>query len=191
MSKPPEVTRILDEMAGGDRRREPELLESVYTELHRLAAGYMRNERGAHTLRASALINEAYLRLFRGNEPVKWESRTHFYVTAAQVMRRILIDHARSHAAEKRGGEGAVRVELTDAFGEVDNKPGYFLGLDRALQKLEEMDPRLTKVVELRFFVGLTVEETAQALNISPKTVKRDWALARVWLEKELASLET
>lgn len=186
MAEPAPITTILAEIASGDRRREPQLLDAVYQELHRLAAGYMRRERGNHTLRASALINEAYVRLF-GGEAVQWASRGHFYVTAAQVMRRILIDHARSRAADKRGGEGALQVELTDMVANDGGRPDYFLELDSALEKLEALDPRLLQVVQLRFFTGLTVEETAEALQISAKTVKRDWSLARVWLEKELA----
>jgi len=175
------ITTILSEIASGDRRREPKLLDAVYQELHCLAAGYMRRERDNHTLRPSALINEAYVRLF-GGKAAQWASRGHFYVTAAQVMRRILIDHARTRAADKLGGPGALQVELTDVVAGSPDRPDYFLELDVALEKLETMDPRLLQVVQLRFFTGLTVEEAADALQISVKTVKRDWALARVWL---------
>jgi RNA polymerase sigma factor (TIGR02999 family) len=160
-------------------------MEAVYEELHRLATGYMRRERPDHTLQASALVNEAYVRLL-GNGPVSWESRAHFFVTAAQTMRRVLIDHARRHVAEKRGGAG-MRIELSENIAAVENSgSSRMLDLDRALTRLAVLDARQAKVVELRFFAGLTVEQTADVLAISEKTVKRDWAVARAWLEGEI-----
>jgi RNA polymerase sigma factor (TIGR02999 family) len=159
-------------------------MELVYTELHRLASGYMRRERSEHTLQPSALINEAYLRLI-GQDAPPFQSRTHFYVTAAQVMRRILIDHARARSAEKRGA--ALRpVPFEDALALVQDNAEHLLELDIALDRLGRLDNRQRQIVELRFFAGLSVEETAQTLGISDKTVKRDWAMARAWLEGEL-----
>lgn len=179
-----DITRLLADARNGNRECEQRLMELVYTELHRLAAGYMRRERPDHTLQASALVNEAYLRLV-GDQKINWESRAHFYVAAARTMRRILIDHARSHAAEKRGA-GAHKVSIHEATAAVDADAVQMLSLESALRRLSEMDPRQAEIVELRFFGGLTVEETAEVLNISPKTVKRDWAVARAWLEAEL-----
>jgi RNA polymerase sigma factor (TIGR02999 family) len=145
----------------------------------------MRRERPDHTLQASALVNEAYVRLI-GNGPVSWESRAHFFVTAAQTMRRVLIDHARRHVAEKRGGAG-VRIDLNENIAAVENtESGRMLDLDRALTRLAVLDARQARVVELRFFAGLTVEQTAEVMAISEKTVKRDWAVARAWLEGEI-----
>ncbi|MEO8372551.1 MAG: sigma-70 family RNA polymerase sigma factor [Candidatus Solibacter sp.] len=187
MTQPGEsdITRLLHAVAQGDRNAEPRLLELVYSELHRLAAAYMRRERRDHTLQTSALVNEAYLRLL-GNGPVCWDNRAHFYVTAAHTMRRILIDHARKRQSAKRSGE-AQRVVLDEAMALVDEDPVRFLDLDAALDRLAELDARQTRIVELRFFAGLNVEETAEILKISEKTVKRDWAMARAWLENQLA----
>ncbi|MBL8242328.1 MAG: sigma-70 family RNA polymerase sigma factor [Bryobacterales bacterium] len=179
------ITQLLANVRDGDRDSQKRLMEAVYEELHRLATGYMRRERPDHTLQASALVNEAYVRLI-GNGPLSWESRAHFFVTAAQTMRRVLIDHARRHLAEKRGGAG-LRIELNENIVAVaDTGSGRMLDLDRALTRLAELDPRQAKVVELRFFAGLTVEQTAEVLSISEKTVKRDWAVARAWLEGEI-----
>jgi RNA polymerase sigma factor (TIGR02999 family) len=181
----PNITQLLAHVQNGDREAERQLMEAVYDELHRLAAGYMRRERADHTLQASALVNEAYVRLI-GNGPVSWESRAHFFVTAAQTMRRVLIDHARRHVAGKRGGAG-VRIELNENIAAVENtESGRMLDLDRALTRLAALDARQARVVELRFFAGLTVEQTAEVMAISEKTVKRDWAVARAWLEGEI-----
>jgi RNA polymerase sigma factor (TIGR02999 family) len=184
MTPDPNITQLLAHVQNGDREAERQLMEAVYEELHRLAAGYMRRERPDHTLQASALVNEAYVRLI-GNGPVSWESRAHFFVTAAQTMRRVLIDHARRHVAEKRGGAG-VRIDLNENIAAVENtESGRMLDLDRALTRLAVLDARQARVVELRFFAGLTVEQTAEVMAISEKTVKRDWAVARAWLEGE------
>ncbi len=185
MTPDPNITQLLANVRNGDREAEKLLMEAVYEELHRLAAGYMRRERQDHTLQASALVNEAYVRLL-GNGAVSWESRSHFFVTAAHTMRRVLIDHARRHVAEKRGGAG-VRIELDEniAAGAAGDS-GRMLDLDRALTRLAELDARQAKVVELRFFAGLTVEQTAAVHDISEKTVKRDWSVARAWLEGEI-----
>ena len=185
MTPDPNITQLLAHVQNGDREAETQLMEAVYEELHRLAAGYMRRERPDHTLQASALVNEAYVRLI-GNGPVSWESRAHFFVTAAQTMRRVLIDHARRHVAEKRGGAG-VRIDLNENIAAVENtESGRMLDLDRALTRLASLDARQARVVELRFFAGLTVEQTAEVMAISEKTVKRDWAVARAWLEGEI-----
>ena len=163
------VTQLLADVAAGKNGAEEQLVDVVYAELHRLALGYMRKERPGHTLQASALVNEAY-------------------VTAARTMRRILIDHARSKQTAKRDG-GHV-VTLNEALLTIDSRidrSSEMLMIDDALIRLERLDPRQCKIVELRFFGGLTVEETAQALDISPKTVKRDWSVARAWLEAELS----
>ena len=185
MTPDPNITQLLANAQNGDRESEKQLMEAVYEELHRLAAGYMRRERQDHTLQASALVNEAYVRLI-GNGPVSWESRAHFFVTAAQTMRRVLIDHARKHVAEKRGGAG-MRIELDENIAAVTKgESSRMLDLDRALTRLAAQDERQARVVELRFFAGLTVEQTAEVMAISEKTVKRDWAMARAWLEGEI-----
>lgn len=179
-----DITALLGDLAHGHRDKEQELLELVYRELHQLAAHFMRGERKDHTLQATALVNEAYLRLV-GNHALSWESRAHFFNAAAMTMRRILVDHARARQSAKRPNSGQ-RVELEDQFAVTDQDPEQMIAIDTALSKLAEMDPRQAKIVELRFFTGLGVEETAQMLGISEKTVKRDWAVARAWLEAEL-----
>ena len=178
-----DLSALLAGASAGDRQCESRLFELVYDELRRMAAAQLRNERSDHTLQRSALVHETYLRLF-GHQPVAFENRAHFFSVAAGTMRRILIDHARARSAEKRQclTDG---VELT-AEPAVDYEPDQLLVVDAALRRLAEWDPRQAQVVELRFFGGLTVEETAEALGISPKTVKRDWALARAWLQLQL-----
>jgi RNA polymerase sigma factor (TIGR02999 family) len=179
------ITQLLQEVASGNRDAESRLFELVYQELHRLAASYMRRElRPGHTLQASALVNEAYLRLL-GQGPVSWDNRAHFFVTAAHTMRRILVDHARTRLAGKRTG-GDRQVQLDEAFAFVEEHPGRFVDLDEALERLSRNDARQAQIVELRFFAGMTVEEVAGILQISEKTVKRDWAMARAWLENQL-----
>ena len=180
-----QITELLIETARGDPGAQGKLLDAVYQELHRLASSYMRQERRPdHTLQPTALVNEAYLRLI-GERQLTWESRSHFYVTAAKTMRRILIDHARGHRASKRSG-GLVRVELNENLVAVETQADELLALDDALSRLADLSPRQARIVELRFFGGLTVEETAKVAGISEKTVKRDWALARAWFEHEL-----
>ncbi len=181
---PGEITQLLEDVRQGKRESQQKLLELVYDELHRLASAYMRRERKNHTLQSSALVNEAYLRLL-GEVKVSWESRGHFYVAAAQTMRRVLIDHARRRSAGKRIAM-LHPVELTDSLTVAHEAPEQMLDLDRALDRLASMDERQSRIVELRFFAGLSVDETAEVLAVSPKTVKRDWASARAWLEGEL-----
>lgn len=179
-----EITELLEAAAKGEAASQAALFEAVYSELHRLSVANLRRERPDHTLQPTALVHEAYLRLVGGRK-IQFESRAHFFVTAARTMRRILIDHARTHAASKRQGN-LKRVELDSVFVAVEEQAAELIGLDTALDKLAELNGRQARVVELRFFSGLGVEETGQALGISEKTVKRDWALARAWLEKEL-----
>jgi RNA polymerase sigma factor (TIGR02999 family) len=178
-----QVTQLLKAMAKGDSEAGEKLLPLVYGELHRLAKGYMRNERPDHTLQPTALINEAYLRLAR--EDTEWNSREHFIGIAANVMRRVLVDYARAHKAEHRGG-GLKRVEMQDDLVISPEKLDEVTALDTALINLESQNPRQGKVVELRYFGGLSVEQIASLLGVSPRSVKRDWSLARIWLFREL-----
>jgi len=179
-----DITELLKAAAKGETGSEARLLEAVYAELRKLAASYMRRERADHTLQPTALVHEAYLRLV-GERPLSWDNRAHFYVAAGQTMRRILIDHARKHSASKRAGN-LRRVELDEGMISVEEQADDLLALDSALEKLAALDPRQVRVVELRFFGGLNVPETAQVMSTSEKTVKRDWALARAFLEQEL-----
>jgi len=181
---PEKVTRLLHELGRGERRAVNSLLPLVYDELRSLAARFLRGERRDHTLEATALVHEAYLRLV-GTESQNWESRRHFYRVAATAMRRILVDHARRHRSAKRGGDlQAVSLgQAEQAFGDTDVD---LVELDDALTRLAGFDARKSLVVELRFFVGLTAEETAKTLDISTRSVERDWRLARAWLFREL-----
>jgi len=179
-----DVTALLGELTKGNREAGSKLIPLVYNELRRLADGYMRHERTGHTLQATALVHEAYLRLF-GQQSGSWQNRAHFFGMAAQVMRHVLIDYARGHVREKRGAG----QEVLPLFEDLVFSPGRsreFLELDSALERLAREDARLAKIVELRFFGGLTVEETAEVIRVSSKTVKRDWALAKAWLHGEL-----
>lgn len=179
-SSPQDVTQLLAAWGEGDRSALDKLLPLVHAELRRIAQRQMRQERSGHTLQATALVNEAYLRL-AGDQQLQWRDRAHFFAVCAQVMRHILIDHARSRGREKRGG-GAVQVSLNDALLVADDQIADILALDEALSALERMDPQKARLVELRYFAGLTVEETAEVLNTSPRTVRREWRRARAWL---------
>jgi RNA polymerase sigma-70 factor, ECF subfamily len=178
-----DVSILLAEVAKGNQDAIPKLVPLVYDEMRRLANRYMRRERTNHTLEATALVHEAYLKLVEQRSD--WRSRAHFFAVAAQVMRHILIDHARGHIRSKRGGPKEA-VALDEALVFSEEKSAELLAVDEALQRLAKLDPRQSKIVEMRFFGGLTVEETAEALGISPITVKRDWSLARAWLYGEL-----
>lgn len=178
-----EVTQLLKAMKSGDPSAMERLLPLVYSELHRLAASYMRRERQDHTLQPTALINEAYLRLTRGH--LDWQNREHFIGVAANTMRRVLVDHARVHKAKRRGGE-LRRVELEEGLAISEERTEEILALDEALNRLTETNPRQARVVELRYFGGLSVEQIAAVLEIAPRSVKREWALARIWLFNEL-----
>jgi RNA polymerase sigma-70 factor (ECF subfamily) len=178
-----EVTQLLKAMKTGESSAAERLLPLVYAELHRLAGSYMRRERQDHTLQPTALVNEAYLRLAKGN--LDWQNREHFFGVAANAMRRVLVDHARARTAEMRGG-GLRRVELEEGMAISDGGIEDLLALDAALSSLAEVNPRHARVVELRYFGGLSVEQVAAILAIAPRSVKRDWALARIWLLNKL-----
>jgi len=179
-----EVTVLLTQLAEGDEQAASRLIPLVYRELRQMAARQMRRERVDHTLQTTALVHEAYLKLVE-QTPASWQNRAHFFAVAAQVMRHILIDHARGQAREKRGGGVAV-IQLDEALVFSPEQSSELLEVDAALHRLTELDPRQGKIVELRFFGGLTVDETAAVLGISPKTVKRDWSVAKAWLHGEL-----
>ena len=178
------ITHILKEWSAGDQRALDRLTPLVYEELRHQAARYLRRERPDHTLQATALIHEAYLRLIDAKD-VNWQSRAHFFAIAANLMRRILVEHARRRDADKRGGS-QVRVQFDEALAVADETDVDLLAIDEALDRLAAIDPQQARVVELRFFSGLSVEETAAALGVSPKTVKRDWSVARAWLRREI-----
>ena len=181
-----EVTQLLMDWGNGNQAAAEKLMPLVYEELHRLAHQYMNKERPGHTLQTSALVNEAYLRLIDQKE-VYWQNRAQFFGIAAQMMRRILVDYARSRHYQKRGGD-ARQVELDEAMIVSQERAADVIALDDALRSLAEFDARKSQIVELRFFGGLSIEETAQALAVSPGTVMRDWTLAKAWLRKEMTS---
>jgi RNA polymerase sigma-70 factor, ECF subfamily len=181
---PKEVTRLLSEWSSGDRTALDRLMSVVYRELHRLARGYLRDERPGHTLQTTALVHEAYVRLV-DQERIQWQNRAQFFGVAAGMMRRVLIDHSRMHRRAKRGG-GAVRVSLDEAEGICQEQRVDLIALDDALTALSAVDPRKGRTVELRYFGGLSVEETAEVLQVSVNTVVRDWNVARAWLYREL-----
>jgi len=179
-TSPSEVTILLTHLTDGNQEGASKLVPLIYDEMRRLANRYMRRERVDHTLQTTALVHEAYLKLVE-QRSVNWRGRAHFLGIAAQVMRRILIDHARGHLRRKRGGKQEV-VLLDEALVFSPQKSKELIRVDDALHELAKRDPRQAKIVELRFFGGLTVEETAELLELSPKTVKRDWAVAKAWL---------
>jgi RNA polymerase sigma-70 factor (ECF subfamily) len=181
-----EVTVLLKAWRGGDKRSLDKLIPLVYDELHRLAHYYLRQERADHTLQTTALVNEAYLRLIDA-ENVQWQDRSHFFAISSNLMRRILVDYARSHGSKKRG-RNMDKVSMDDNYFIPTDR--NILKLDDALSALTDFDSRKAKVVELRFFGGLSVEETAEVLGVSPDTVRRDWRLAKVWLLCELKDYE-
>jgi RNA polymerase sigma-70 factor (ECF subfamily) len=178
-----DVTALLLACGNGEAQARSILMEAVYSELRRIAGAYLRRERPEHTLPPTALVHEAYLKLV-DQDRVRWRNRAHFFAIAAQQMRRILVDHARAHRAAKRGAGATIPLtdlDIADRQPEVD-----VLELESALEKLADLDPRQSRLVELRFFGGLSVDETATVLGVAPITVKRDWALARAWLYREL-----
>jgi RNA polymerase sigma factor (TIGR02999 family) len=186
---PKEITRLLVAWGDGDESALAELTPLVYEELHRLAHHYMSGERPGHSLQTTALVNEAYVRLIDWKH-VRWQNRAHFFGVSAQLMRRILVDFARSRGYHKRGG-GAHQVTLGEAAVVADDKGTDMVALDEALSALAELDARQSRVVELRFFGGLSVDEAAEVLKVSPATVRRDWSLARAWLHRELSRAVT
>lgn len=175
-----DVTRLLVRLTDGDRGVLDELLPVVYGELRKLASSYLRRERVGHTLQPTALVHEAYMRLVDQTQ-VQWQNRAHFFGVAAQMMRRILVDHARAHEAEKRGGEFQ-KLSLDENIDVSGERDVNLVALDDALNLLAEVDPQKSKIVELRFFGGLSVEETAEVLGVSAPTVKRQWRMAKAWL---------
>src|SRR5881628_68525 len=182
---PQGVTQLLERWSRGDESALEELMPLVYDELHRLAGSYLRRERSGHTLQPTALVNEAYLRL-TDQRKAHWRNRAQFFGVAAQLMRRILIDHARARQAAKRGGSAQQRLSITSA-GKFAKQPEVdLLNLHEALEELAEMDPQQGRIVELRFFGGLSIDETAEVMGIGHATVERDWKLARAWLRRKL-----
>lgn len=178
------VTQLLGRWRNGDRQALDSLIPLVYKELRRIAQHYLRNERPGHTLQSTALVHEAYVRMIQQDLP-DWQNRAHFFAVAAQLMRQILVDHARAYRADKRGG-GVCNVALDEAEEDALQVDVDILALDDALKTLSAMDPQQGEVVELRFFGGLSIEDTADVLGISSSTVKRDWITARAWLHREL-----
>ena len=184
-SAPHQVTRLLNEWNDGDESALEQLMPLVHDELHRLAHQHMRRERPGHILQTSALINEAYLRLV--DQPqIRWENRAHFFGIAARLMRRILVDDARKRNSAKRGGS-LIQVPLDEATSVVQEQAANVAALDEALKRLETIDARQGQIVELRFFGGLNIEQTAAVLEVSPGTVMRDWTFARAWLRNEMS----
>jgi RNA polymerase sigma factor (TIGR02999 family) len=180
-----EITKLLADWNGGDPAALEKLTPLVYAELRRIARRQMRDERPGHTLQATALVNEAFLRL-GGGRGSGWHDRAHFYAVCAQVMRHVLIDHARAHARDKRGG-GAPHVPLDEAAVLAGEGASELVALDEALRGLEEVDPQKARVVELRYFAGLSIEETAEVLGVSPTTVRREWRRAKAWLYRAVS----
>ncbi|MBV8049818.1 MAG: sigma-70 family RNA polymerase sigma factor [Acidobacteriaceae bacterium] len=184
MAENEEVTLLLSALTRGEEGAASKLIPIVYGELRRLAASYMRRERVDHTLQPTALVHEAYLKLIE-QRSTNWQNRSHFFGVAAQLMRRILIDHARGQKRQKRGGEQQ-KISLDEAFIFSEQQADEQLAVDDSLDRLAKVDPRQARVVELRFFGGLNVDEAAQVLGVSPKTVKRDWSVAKAWLYADL-----
>ena len=181
---PSEITRLLHAWRDGDPEALERLTPLVYRELHQIAGQFMRREKEGHSLQTTGLVNEAYLRLV-GLPKIPWQDRAHFFAVSAGLMRRILVDAARANGAGKRGG-GVVRMELNESIDAAPIRPDHLIRLDDALEALAQFDSRKARVVELRFFGGLTVEETAEVLKISPDSVVRDWRLSRSWLTREM-----
>ena len=185
MEPPENVTQLLVDWGTGDQAALEKLMPLVYSELRRLAINYLRRERQGHTLQPTALVNEAYLKLV-DQRNARWQNRAQFYGVAAQLMRRILVDHARQHQAEKRGGSKQQRLSITSAA-QLATEPALdFLALHEALEELAKIDLQQSQIVELRFFGGLSIEETAEVLSIGHATVERDWKMARAWLRRKL-----
>jgi RNA polymerase sigma-70 factor (ECF subfamily) len=183
------VTQLLGEWSNGDEGALEKLIPLLQPELHRLAHHYMSRERAGHTLQTTAVLNEAYLRMVDNTKPV-WQGRTHFLAAAAQLMRRIMVDHARKRHSLKRGG-GALKVRLDEAALVTETRSQQLLDLDEALEKLALQDARKSQIVELRYFGGMTVEETSEFLKLSQRTVERQWTLAKAWLYRALSGGET
>src|SRR5262244_814085 len=179
------ITELLIDWGKGDQAALEKLMPLVYNELRRLASNYLRRERAGHTLQPTALVNEAYLKLV-DQKNAKWQNRAQFFGISAQLMRRILVDHARQHQAAKRGGSNRQRLSITSAEPFARQPEVDLLALNEALDELAKMDPQQGRIVELKFFAGLSIEETAEVLGISHATVERDWKMARAWLRRQL-----
>jgi RNA polymerase sigma factor (TIGR02999 family) len=182
-----EVTLLLTELRAGNQEAANRLMPLIYSELRRMAGSYMQRERVSHTLQATALVNEVYMRL-AGGDPIPWQNRAHFFGVAARAMREVLLDYARCHIAGKRGGKEAQKVEIDVELPGVSPKIENVIAIDEALERLERIDPRQSRLIELRFFAGLSVDEAAEVMGVSPTTIKRDWRSAKAWLHRELAS---
>jgi RNA polymerase sigma factor (TIGR02999 family) len=185
MQRPEGITQLLVDWSNGDQKALDKLMPLVYSELRRQAGNYLRRERPGHTLQPTALVNEAYLKLI-DQKNAKWQNRAQFFGVAAQLMRRILVDHARQHQAAKRGGSDQQRLSITSAEKLVKQPEVDLLALHEALEELTAIDPQQGRIVELRFFGGLSIEETAEVLHIGHATVERDWKMARAWLRRKL-----
>lgn len=184
--EPQEITQMLLELTDCNEEVVNQILPHIYDELRRLASSYLRRERSNHTLQPTALVHEAYMKLIDQSR-VKWQNRAHFFGIAAQVMRRILMDHARKHTAEKRGGDAELLPIEEEILIVSHDKSAELIALDDALQQLAEMDERKARIVELRYFGGLSIEETAEVLRVSVPTVNREWRMAKAWLYSEIA----
>ncbi len=181
-----DVTTLLHRFQQGDEEAQAQLVSAVYDELKVIAARYMRRENESHTLQTTALVNEAYLKLIN-IRAAQWQDRAHFFAVASQIMRRILVDHARKHIAGKRGG-GFDVLPLNEGLVFTPQRSRDMIKLDEALERLEKTDERVSKIVQLRFFGGLSIEETAEAMQISPRTVKREWTFGKAWLRNEFGA---
>ena len=183
-NQPENFTRLIQEYSNGNKRALNEILPLIYDELKKISSRYLREEYRNHTFQTTELVHEAYIKLI-GDQNVSWENRAHFFGIAAQSMRQILVDHARKRNAKKRGG-GQINLSIDEILKVSEKADEQVLNLDEALKKLEAVDKRAAKIVELRYFSGLTIEETAKVLNISPSTAKRDWNFAKAWLYREI-----
>ncbi|SPF55587.1 RNA polymerase, sigma-24 subunit, ECF subfamily [Candidatus Sulfopaludibacter sp. SbA4] len=183
-----EVTLLLTELREGNQEAANRLMPLIYGELRRMAGSYMQRERASHTLQATALVNEVYMRL-AGGEPAPWQNRAHFFAIAAHAMREVLLDYARRRTAGKRGGKDAQKVEIDAEFLSVSPKIENVIAIDEALERLARIDPRQSRLIELRFFAGLSVEEAAEVMGVSPVTIKREWRSAKAWLHREPAAV--
>ena len=181
-----DVTRALNQLNQGSKDAEAELIEIVYEELKRIAARHLRREPAGHTLQPTALVHEAYFRLV-GKDNTTWENRAHFFATAATVMRHILVDHARASRAQRRGG-GAIPVDMADVIGAIDGRIEEILAVDQVLDRLNARSPRQKTIVEMRFYAGLSEEEIGAVLRVGPRTIRREWAVAKAWLHGEMKS---
>lgn len=181
-----DVTRMLGELRAGKHDVAEQLVPLIYDELRRIAGAQMRRERAGHTLQATAVVHEAYMRL--AGEQVDWQNRAHFFAIAARTMRRVLMDYARQHRAGKRGGDNSKKVEIDAELLVAQDRLDDVVAIDEILGRLARMDPEQARIVELRFFAGLNVDETAEVMGISSSTVKREWSMAKAWLDRELSS---